>query len=305
LNHKEFLSQLAPEDKQALTQKSNWAGLKHLAAYVSLQAILICAILAKSPFWPLLMLPLGILHVFLFTLQHECTHATPFKHPRLNNIVGHICGLVIVQPFLWFRYFHLAHHKHTNIPGRDPELEGQQKPQTWLEFAHHLSTVSYWAAKIDTLWTNAKGQDFASYVPSSARPSLKREARVMIAVYTAVVLLAIMFHATWLLWIWIVPIVIGFPFLRLYLLAEHGRCPQVVNMFDNTRTVFTTRLTRFLAWNMPYHTEHHVYPSVPFHNLPQLHTVMQAHLQNTSHGYGQFTKDYVTHLTDTKAQPTP
>ena len=96
-----------------------------------------------------------------------------------------------------------------------------------------------------------------------------------------------------LLWLWLVPVLLGQPFLRLYLLAEHGDCPFVANMFENTRTTYTNRVVRFLAWNMPYHVEHHAYPAVPFHHLPALHDKMREHLQVTAPGYAQFTKDYL------------
>ena len=71
-----------------------------------------------------------------------------------------------------------------------------------------------------------------------------------------------------LLWVWIIPALLGQPFLRLYLLAEHGCCAFVANMFENSRTTFTGPLVRFLAWNMPYHAEHHAFPTVPFYRLP-------------------------------------
>ena len=77
-----------------------------------------------------------------------------------------------------------------------------------------------------------------------------------------------------LLWVWIVPILLGQPFLRAYLLAEHARCPHVANMLENTRTTFTTALVRLIAWNMPFHAEHHAYPAVPFHKLPRFHAVV-------------------------------
>ena len=96
-----------------------------------------------------------------------------------------------------------------------------------------------------------------------------------------------------LLWVWVVPVILGQPVLRLYLLAEHGDCPQVADMFLNTRTTFTTALVRFLAWNMPYHTEHHVFPQVPFHRLPALHAQMRDHLRVTADGYAAFTRDYL------------
>jgi fatty acid desaturase len=79
-------------------------------------------------------------------------------------------------------------------------------------------------------------------------------------------------------------------------MAEHGRCPQVANMLENTRTVFTTRLIRALAWNMPYHIEHHSAPGVPFHKLPDLHREMKPHLITISHGYTEFTRASITDL---------
>ena len=89
------------------------------------------------------------------------------------------------------------------------------------------------------------------------------------------------------------PLVVGFPFLRLYLLAEHGLCPSVANMFENSRTTFTNRPMRWLSWNMPYHAEHHAWPAVPYHALPALHAMTQPHLVRTSDGYTRFTRDYI------------
>ena len=75
--------------------------------------------------------------------------------------------------------------------------------------------------------------------------------------------------------------------------GRSGGHPRVANMFQNTRTVFTTALVRFLAWNMPYHVEHHVYPAVPFHQLPALHRLMRDELRVTAAGYAAFTKGYL------------
>ena len=69
-------------------------------------------------------------------------------------------------------------------------------------------------------------------------------------------------------------------------------------MFSKTRTTLTTRIVRFLAWNMPYHAEHHAMPSVPFYNLPALHDMTAAHLRQISDGYSEFSKAYVLSLRD-------
>ena len=38
-------------------------------------------------------------------------------------------------------------------------------------------------------------------------------------------------------------------------------------------------------WNMPYHAEHHLYPSIPFHHLPALHLKLRRQLKNVAPGY--------------------
>ena len=93
-----------------------------------------------------------------------------------------------------------------------------------------------------------------------------------------------------------VPALLGQPFLRAYLMAEHGRCPQVADMLANSRTTFTTAAMRRLAWNMPYHAEHHAYPAVPFHALPRFHELAKAHLKTTERGYARFHRRFAAAL---------
>jgi fatty acid desaturase len=90
---------------------------------------------------------------------------------------------------------------------------------------------------------------------------------------------------TWPLALWLAPLLLGQPFLRAYLLAEHGACPLVADMLANTRTTFTNGLVRFLAWNMPFHAEHHAWPSIPFHALPAANALVHDKLRTTAPGY--------------------
>ena len=68
-------------------------------------------------------------------------------------------------------------------------------------------------------------------------------------------------------------------------MAEHTGCANGPDMIANTRTTLTNPVIRLIAWNMPYHTEHHVYPSVPFHALPVLHAEMKPYIQVMGPGY--------------------
>ena len=294
MDHKSFLKTLNAKDKARLNARSDARGLRHLMMYCAVLGVMGSWIFFALPLWQIMLIPHGILISFLFTLQHECTHNTPFKTLWLNSIMGHLIAFLLFQPFLWFRYFHLAHHKYTNIPGKDPELDGHEKPSSWGAFVRHLSTVDYWWAKVTTLIGNSVGPLTASYIPPRKRRALCAEAVLLIVAYGVVFAMA----PTALLWLWIVPLILGFPVLRLYLLAEHGRCPEVEDMFLNTRTTLTTRVVRFLAWNMPYHAEHHAMPSVPFHKLPVLHDMTAAHLGQVSDGYSGFSKSYVASFRD-------
>ncbi|MBY8977434.1 fatty acid desaturase [Rhodobacteraceae bacterium NNCM2] len=291
MDHKEFLAGLTAEQRLTLTAKSDRPGLVHLAGHWGAIAMAGGLIAAKVPGWPLLLPIQGVLLVFLFTLLHETSHRTPFASEWLNVWVGRVSGFAILLPPEWFRLFHMAHHRYTNDPARDPEL-AEGKPETWRGYLVTLSGLPVWRSHIETLIRCAAGRVEAPYLPASSLPRIRREAQGMVALYLALAVLGIAMGADWLIWAWLVPLLLGQPFLRLYLLAEHGRCPPVANMFENTRTTFTTRLVRFLAWNMPYHAEHHALPTVPFHRLPVLHGLANPHLKVTERGYWRFHRAY-------------
>ena len=118
----------------------------------------------------------------------------------------------------------------------------------------------------------------------------------MLAIYVLIAAASVYWESSLVIWTWIVPALLGQPFLRLFLLAEHTNCPHVENMFENTRTTFTTRLVRLVSWNMPFHAEHHALPTVPFHKLPDLHEAVREHLMTTADGYARFNGELVSKL---------
>jgi fatty acid desaturase len=91
-----------------------------------------------------------------------------------------------------------------------------------------------------------------------------------LAVYLAA-LFAIGFGYDGVLIYWFIPALLAQPFLRALLAAEHTGCSHDQNGLTNTRTTAASFPIRLLMWNMPFHAEHHLYPVVPFHQLPALH----------------------------------
>jgi fatty acid desaturase len=290
MDHREFLTLVPADRRKAMVAKADGPGLRHLAAHLGAILFIGALIAIGVPGWWLLLPVQGVLIIFLFTLEHEATHRTPFATVWLNDGAGQLAGFLILLPFEWFRYFHLAHHRWTNIEGKDPELV-QEKPRTLREWVWHVSGLPYWGSELRLMAALVAGRVADENVPDGAKLRVVREAKGMAVLYA---LAALSLVWTWVpIWVWVVPVLLGQPFLRLYLLAEHGDCPRVANMFQNTRTTFTNRLVRFLAWNMPYHVEHHVWPQVPFHRLPELHGMMQDELRVTADGYAAFTREYL------------
>ena len=299
MDHKAFIASLPADTLADLNRRDDAPGLRHLAGHAALIAGFGLWIALGLPLWQVALVAQGIAICFLFTLEHEATHKTPFADEQVNEWVGRICGVLIALPFEWFRYFHLAHHRHTNVPGKDPELMAGAKPDTTGTYMVHITGIPFWVDMLDRIIGSAFGRDPGDFVPDRARRRVIVEARWMLLMYGLTI--ASLFFTPLLFWIWLLPSLLGQPFLRLYLLAEHGRCAFVANMFENTRTTYTNRIIRFLAWNMPYHVEHHTLPQVPFHRLPDLHVHMQGRHKVTSDGYLRFTGEYL----NTLKQPLP
>jgi len=288
MDHRKAIANLSAADRLRLTKKSDRHGLVHLALHFTAIAVLAVAVGTSVAFWPVLILPLGVLINFLFMLNHEAIHRTAFRSVWLNDAATRICSLLLVLPADWFRYFHLAHHRFTQEPGRDPEL-AIPKPGTVAQYVVYISGLPVWSGALRLLARNAAGGCRDAFVPERGRARVRREARVMLAVYAVLAGGSVGLGTDLLLWIWILPSLVGQPFLRLYLLAEHGRCAFVADMFENSRTTFTNRLVRW---------QHHAYPVVPFHRLPDLHEIVRDHLKETEQGYARFTGKYVAALGD-------
>jgi fatty acid desaturase len=295
LDHRGLIAGLSRADRAELLRRSDWRGLGQLAVHLGAILAVGSLIALRVPLWPLLLVPQGVLIVFLFTALHECSHRTAFRTEWVNRVVAGLAGLLVLVPPEWFRCFHATHHRFTHDPARDPELV-LPEPRTRRQYLARLSGLPHWWFMLRTLAVNAAGRCRDTYVPAASRAEVTLEARAMLAGYALLLAGALAARSDLLWWVWVLPALLGQPFLRGYLMAEHGRCPHVADMLANSRTTFTTALVRRLAWNMPYHAEHHAYPAVPFHALPRFHDLARAHLKTTERGYARFHRRFAAGL---------
>ena len=287
--HRDFLRDLSPEDRNHLTAKTNANAVVRLLLLTGMISLVTSGLVSGSSIWPVLVPVQGLLLISLFHLLHECIHDTPFRTRRINRIIGSVCGFILFLPCEWFRYFHRDHHRYTQIEGKDPEL-ATAKPATRVQWLLHISGLPLYKSLFLIFCQVFIGRNLDSFIPEKARSSVVNEVRVMLLSYSILIIASVWLKSSLLLWVWLVPLWIGQPFLRLYLLAEHTLCENNEDMFHNTRTVISNPVVRWFTWNMPFHTEHHVYPGVPFHKLPLLHEKMQDFLVHKDISYTDFNK---------------
>src|SRR5260370_690007 len=135
-----------------------------------------------------------------------------------------------------------------------------------------------------------------NHLHPAAWPEVRRWGRSLLVLYAALIAGSLALGTTVVLFTWFIPLLVGLPFLRLYLMCEHTLCPNSDDGFANTRTTLSNPIVRFLMWNLPYHAEHHLFPNIAFHNLPEAHRHLRPHLKYIATGYIPAQSDIIRSL---------
>jgi fatty acid desaturase len=254
---------------------------------------------AVAPGWCVLpaMLLLGIVQVTLFAPLHETMHLTAFAGRRANATVGWLVSCPSLLNWHFYGAFHTAHHRFTQDPARDPELE-VPPPSGLGSWLARISGLNYWRARLQVIVDGWRGDLSAyPYIADSARTRIIASVRWMCVFVIGVALASVLLIGWWApLVFWIGPQLLAQPILRLYLLAEHTGCSNSDDGLRNTRTTLTSGVVRLLMWNMPFHAEHHLYPSIPFHRLADAHAALRDRLGVVQQGYAHWNWSYLKGL---------
>ena len=259
---------------KALSRRSDAWGLAYFGGYMALIAGTgALAYLSWGTLWAVpAFLLYGTLYGFCEVPAHECQHRTPFRSAWLNETVHWIaCFMAYREPIL-SRWMHSAHHTHTLLVGRDPEIDLMRPANLWKLVADFVR-IPHARDHLRALVLHTFGfvsKEAREFVPESEHPAMMRNARALFLAYAAV------FAWAAVSWSWLPLMLLFFP--RMYGAWLHELCVKVqdggleINVYDhrrNSRTVLMGPVLRFLYWNMNYHVEHHLFPSVPFHALPK------------------------------------
>ncbi len=286
-NRSRNLRLVGVEALRRLSRRSNRRGLLQLALHLG--AIGLASALLNASLGSLWQVPATLLQgltlVSLFAPVHECVHQTAFRTRRLNHVVGWLAALPTLLNADFYRLFHMAHHQFCQDPARDPELQ-PPPPASRAAYLWRISGLPYWRTRIRQLCALALGR-FAvvDFIPPGERAAVRGSVLLMIAVYAIILAVSVATGSLAALWFWVLPVLLARPFLQLYLLSEHTGCSADDDVLRNTRTTLALWPIRWMMWNMPFHTAHHLYPQIPFHALPEAQALLADSGMVTAPGY--------------------
>lgn len=242
----------------------------------------LCNLWPNPVLWIVAIVFIGSRQHALGVLVHDAAHYLASPSRRWNDwLANYLAAYPLFLPVQGYRTHHLEHHGLLETP-TDPErltIDAFPHEFTFPMPARRL----YWLMIRDliggSLVPMSKLIDYVWAVP----PGTKTGHIARMAVYH--VLAASVAAATGLIWtyllLWVVPAFTSFTFFfRMRTAAEHsgiGRAEErytrdSVDPLATTRTFLSGPITRYLfsPYNIGYHTEHHLYPSVPGYRLKEL-----------------------------------
>jgi fatty acid desaturase len=205
---------------------------------------------------------------------HETGHGTAFRTPWLNDVLYQVASFMNMKEPTYWRWSHARHHTDTIIVGRDREIATMRPPDVLRLVVNVIGLRDAYdtAVSVCRHATGRVTEEEASFIPESERRRVYWEARAWLAVYAAVVVIAIAAHSFLPLMYVGLPTLYGRWLSLLFGLSQHaGLAENVLDHRLNARTIYMNPVFRFVYWNMNYHVEHHMFPMVPYHALPQLH----------------------------------
>ena len=215
-------------------------------------------------------------------LVHEASHNLLFLNPTANRWLGLLCGLPVLVSVTGFRTNHAFHHARRGSYDESAEWKVHPRGDVTSLPKYLLSIIAGAYGFITVLPVIA-----IKYAQGATRRKTLTEYALIVGAF-ALVFSA--FPTEAILKLWLFPIILAAHLTEFRAVAEHGLTTRG-NVFTATRTVVSNRVVSFLMCNINYHLEHHLFPGVPWYNLPKVHRLLQdEYRQAGSSVYPSYTR---------------
>lgn len=215
-------------------------------------------------------------------LMHDGTHYRCLSNKTANDIICDLlCSLPIGMLTSRYRYEHQLHHRFLNTD-KDPYWNDFKQDSDW-----HWPKTRFEA--ISVFLRDLVGLSGSKILPVTYRwspwinhfsnkdvpPPLTVVERITIYSFYSTLIIFLSLTDSWFefLVLWFIPLsTIMIALIRFRTIAEHLALPNR-NELDASRHTDGTLLERLSIspLNINYHIDHHLFPLVPYYNLPILH----------------------------------
>jgi fatty acid desaturase len=228
----------------------------------------------RFPAWPVRFAGYGMIGMCIHALailMHEGIHGNLFRNRVLDQWVGFLLGAPALFSATAYKVTHALHHHH-NRTAKDPDELTNLSRRRWV-----LSFVFY-------AWGAIGLPIYLLHVPATAllrgnagqRRLILLEYALLLALYSAVIVASV--RVGWtaaVIHCWILPMIVAAIFGNVRGWAEH-MMTRPGHPLTQTRTVTSNALVSFFMCNLNYHLEHHLFPAMPWYNLPKLHRLLEG-----------------------------
>ncbi len=201
-------------------------------------------------------------HDVVYLPTHETQHdiiARPGTKLRwLNELVGHATSWMTIIPFDVLRVTHLDHHRHTNDPEKDVDIE-TAAPGPWS---------AIWNAIQGRQPRAKRNQDYSAAHIRNGRPRLILLSLVYRLSFIAILgVLAWNGYALEALLLWWLPHQIAMTYLIFFLSWAPHHPGNEQTRYRNTRS-WKSALGNIGSMGMQFHIVHHLHPYIPLDRTP-------------------------------------
>jgi fatty acid desaturase len=197
----------------------------------------------------------------------------------VNDVLGElVLGSALFISMRKYRYNHIRHHHFLNSD-QDPDLVRKVSCREWTFPQSRRLLIATLCKDLVMLNTSTLVLRIWRFAKQDQHEPSRRSRGCGLGHIRVLLYLTLVVGLTWgglwkmFLLFWLVPLLTWLNVvLRIRSIAEHCGI-AAADPFFRTRTTIASTIERLLVAprHINYHTEHHLYPSVPFFNLPQLH----------------------------------
>ena len=202
----------------------------------------------------------------LSVLSHEASHNLFTRNQKIDRWIGTLVSFPLLFSAYGYRVMHPLHHKYVRQAEDPDNIENVTSNSALLRWVYVL--VFFLAVYL-----------YLITVPLNAirRGTSKEKANVILEFLGMAAIIVggwVFLPAQVMVEGWLLPLLVAGQIANIRGIAEHGLTTGG-NELTDTRTVATNPVLSFLMCNINYHLEHHLYPGIPWYNLPKVHRILK------------------------------